>query len=70
MKRRVTLFIGDRDQGVKILNAEARRALRKGLASGRIVLHDIPGGDHTFSRLTPRRALARSVVEHCLRRQA
>jgi hypothetical protein len=67
LKRRVTCFLGDRDQGLKILNAEARRALKKGLASGRIVVHTIPGGDHTFSRFRPRRELVRSVVEHCVR---
>lgn len=68
--RRVTFFIGDRDQGEKIIQAEARRAFRRGLASRRMVLHRVPGGDHTFSRLTPRRALVRSVVEHCLRSRA
>lgn len=66
-KLRVVFFLGDRDPGLKILNAEARRTLRKGLASRRITLHMIPDGDHTFSRLTPRRALVRSVVAHCLR---
>jgi hypothetical protein len=68
--RRVSLFLGDRDQGLKILNAEARRALRQGLDSHRIVLHSIPDGDHTFSRLEPRRELIRSVVAHCRRTRA
>ena len=66
MKRRVTLFLGDRDQGLKILNAEARRALRNGLESGWIVIHSIPGGDHTFSRSRPRSDLVRSVVQRCI----
>jgi alpha/beta superfamily hydrolase len=69
MKRPVTFVIGDRDQGVKILEAEARRTLRKGLHTGALTLHMIAGGDHTFSRLEPRRALVRSVVGHCLHRR-
>ena len=64
MKRRVTCFIGDRDQGLKILNAEARHAMKKGLASGRIVVHSIAGGDHTFSRYKPRRDMVSAVVAH------
>jgi hypothetical protein len=70
LERRVTLFIGDRDQGEKILDAEARRTMRKGLRSGRIVLHRIPGGDHTFSRFQPRAEMVRAVVEHCVRTRA
>jgi alpha/beta superfamily hydrolase len=67
LDRRVTFFIGERDQGLKILNAEARRAMRHGIKSGKIVVHSIPGGDHTFSRSKARGDLVRAVVEHCLR---
>ncbi|HET9650940.1 MAG TPA: hypothetical protein VFP36_02055, partial [Usitatibacter sp.] len=67
MGRPVTFFLGDRDQGLRILDAEARRTLRAGLASGRITIHAIAGGDHTFSRLRPRRDLVRSLVDHCRR---
>jgi len=70
LERRVTCFIGDRDQGLKILNAEARRTLRRGLKSGKIVVHSIPGGDHTFSRFKPRSDLVRAVAEHCLQIRA
>jgi hypothetical protein len=70
LKRRVTCFIGDRDQGLKIMNAEARRTLRHGLKSGKIVVYPIPAGDHTFSRFRPRSDLVRAVVEHCVRGRA
>jgi hypothetical protein len=67
LDRRVTCFIGDRDQGLKILNAEARRRMRRNVKSGKIVVYSIPGGDHTFSRYQPRRDLVRAVAGHCMR---
>ena len=70
MKRPVTFVIGDRDPGVQILEAEARRSLRKGLHTGALRMHMIAAGDHTFSRVKPRREMVRSVVEHCLARRA
>lgn len=66
MKRPVAFFLGDRDQGLKILNAEARRTFEKGLASGLMTLYTVAGGDHTFSRLKPRLDLVRAVVQHCV----
>ena len=70
MKRPVTFVIGDRDPGVQILEAEARRTLRRGLHTGALKLHRIAAGDHTFSRVKPRREMVRVLVEHCLRTRA
>jgi alpha-beta hydrolase superfamily lysophospholipase len=63
-QRRVTFLIAEGDPGRDILMAGAKHTASRGLKSGRIRLEMIPGGDHTFSRLTPREALLERLAAH------
>lgn len=64
MGRHIAFFIAEGDAGNLILKFQAGRAMARGIKSGAIVLHSIPGSDHTFSRLAWRNDLAEKIAAH------
>ncbi|MGZ5039426.1 MAG: alpha/beta fold hydrolase [Usitatibacter sp.] len=65
--RAVSLFVAEGDPGRDILMAGARRTATHALRSGAMRLEMIPGADHTFSQLAPRRELVRRLADHLRR---
>ena len=70
MKRPVSLFIAEGDPGREILMAGAQRTAARALKTGEIRLETIPGADHTFSQLRPRRELVSRLRAHLQRHVA
>jgi pimeloyl-ACP methyl ester carboxylesterase len=64
MNRQVTFLIAEGDPGRDILMAGAKRTASKAIRSGRIRLEMIPGGDHTFSQLAPRKDMIDRLSAH------
>ncbi len=64
MRRNIAFFIAEGDAGNLILKFQAGRAMARGIKSGTIALHTIPGSDHTFSRLVWRNDLAEKITAH------
>lgn len=63
----VSLFIAEGDPGRDILMTGAKRTATRALSSGAMRLEMIPGADHTFSQLAPRRDLVRRLGAHLRR---
>jgi pimeloyl-ACP methyl ester carboxylesterase len=70
MNRALTFFIAEGDPGREILMAGARRTATGALRSGKMRLEMIPGADHTFSQLKPRKDLLDRLGAHLQRHAA
>lgn len=68
MKRHVTMLVAEGDPGQQLLMSGAKRTAAQGIREGHIRLEVIPGGDHTFSRLSTREDLVRRLGWHLRQR--
>ena len=64
MNPTVTVLVSEGDPGGDIIMSNAKVTAKRGLASGRMRLETIAGGDHTFTQSRPRRALVERVAAH------
>ena len=67
MQRPVSFFIAEGDPGRDILMAGAKHTATIALKSGALCLEMIPGADHTFSQLKPRKHLMSRLGIHLRR---
>lgn len=66
--RHLSCFFASSDPGFDSLMFYARRKVEEMRRAGRMDVHFIPGGDHTFSRRVPRATLLEAITEHLCRR--